>query len=131
MKATDVTVARLLLEKGANPSAAIKDGSTPLMMASGMGVRRVTTDEDVIEKTGTADPLEAVRMFVEAGADVDAQNDLGNTALHYAAQTGASRIVEYLVARGAKLDVYNYSGQTAIDLARSQPVKKLLENRAQ
>jgi uncharacterized protein len=131
MKATDLTVARLLLENGANPSGAIKDGSTPLMMAAGMGARRVATDEDVIEKTGTADPLDGVKMFVEAGADVDAQNDLGNTALHYAAQTGATRIVEYLVGKGARLDVYNYSGQTPIDLARSQPLKKLLEARSQ
>ena len=117
MKATDLTVVRLLLDKGANPSVAIKDGSTPLMMASGMGARRVASDEDVIEKAGTADPLDAVKMFVEAGADIDAQNDLGNTALHYAAQTGATRIVEYLVSKGAKLDVYNYAGQTAVDTA--------------
>ncbi len=131
MKATDLTVARLLLDKGANPSVTIKDGSTPLMMASGMGARRVATDEDVIEKAGTADPLDAVKMFVEAGADIDVQNDLGNTALHYAAQTGASRIVEYLVSKGARLDVYNYAGQTPIDLTRSQPIKKLLESRTQ
>jgi ankyrin repeat protein len=131
MKATDLTVVRLLLDHGANPSVTIKDGSTPLMMASGMGARRVATDEDVIEKAGTADPLEAVKMFVEAGADIDAQNDLGNTALHYAAQTGASRIVEYLVGKGARLDVYNYTGQAPIDLARSQPIKKLMEARSQ
>jgi ankyrin repeat protein len=131
MKATDLTVARLLLEKGANPSVTIKDGSTPLMMAAGLGARRVATDEDVIEKTGTADPLDAVRMFVDAGADIDAQNDLGNTALHYAAQTGAARIVEFLVARGARPDVYNYAGQTPVDLTKSQPLKKLLESRTQ
>jgi len=131
MKATDLATVRLLLDKGANPSSAIKDGSTPLMQACGMGARRVATDEDVIEKAGTADPLDAVKMFVEAGADIDAQNDLGNTALHYAAQTGASRLVEYLVGKGAKLDVYNYAGQTAVDMTRSQPLKKLLESRTQ
>jgi len=131
MKATDLTVARLLLDKGANPSSAIKDGSTPLMMACGMGARRIATDEDVIEKTGTADPLDAVKLFVEAGADLDVQNDLGNTALHYAAQTGATRIVEYLIAKGAKLDVYNYSGQAPVDLTRSQPIKKLMDSRTQ
>jgi ankyrin repeat protein len=131
MKATDLAVVRLLLDKGANPSASIKDGSTPLMMASGMGARRVASDEDVIEKAGTADPLDAVKMFVAAGADIDAQNDLGNTALHYAAQTGASRIVEYLVGKGAKLDVYNYVGQTAADMTRSQPIKNLMQGRTQ
>jgi ankyrin repeat protein len=131
MKATDLTVVRLLLDKGANPSVAIKDGSTPLMQAAGMGARRVASDEDVIEKAGTADPLDAARMFLDAGADIDAQNDLGNTALHYAAQTGAGRIVEYLVSKGAKLDVYNYAGQTPVDMTRSQPIKSLMERKTQ
>jgi ankyrin repeat protein len=130
MKSMDVTVARLLLEKGANPSTPIKDGSTPLMIAAGMGARRVVAEEDVIEKAAVADPLEAVKLFVEAGVDVDAQNDLGNTALHYAALTGASRIAEYLASKGARLDIYNYSGQAPSDLARSEAMKKLLQSRS-
>jgi len=131
MKANDLTVVRLLLDKGANPSAAIKDGSTPLMLASGMGARRVMTDEDVIEKAGSADPLDAVKMFVAAGADVNVQNDLGNTALHYAAQTGLTRIVEFLVSKGAQVDVYNYSGRTPIDMAKTPDLQKLMERRTQ
>ncbi len=131
MKATDLVTSRVLVDAGANPSIGIKDGSTPLMQAAGMGARRIATDEDVIEKAGTADPLDAVKLFVAAGADVDRQNDLGNTALHYAAQNGLTRIVEYLVQKGARTDVYNYSGQTAIDMTRSEPIKKLLEGSAQ
>jgi len=131
MKASDLTVVRLLLDKGANPSAALKDGSTPLMMACGMGARRVVSDEDVIEKAGTADPLDAVKMFVQAGADVNVQNDLGNTALHYAAQTGANRIVEFLVSKGAQVDIYNYTGQTPVDMTRSQPIKNLMASKTQ
>jgi ankyrin repeat protein len=131
MKATDLTVVRLLLDKGANPSVAIKDGSTPLMMACGMGARRVASDEDVIEKAGTADPLDAVKMFVAAGADVNVQNDLGNTALHYAAQTGATRIVEFLVSKGAQIEVYNYVGRTPLDVAKTPELRKVMESRTQ
>ena len=41
MKATDLHGdASARCDKGANPSVAIKDGSTPLMVASGMGARR-------------------------------------------------------------------------------------------
>ena len=80
-------------------------------------------------RPGSADPLDAVKMFVAAGADVNVQNDLGNTALHYAAQTGANRIVEFLVSKGAKVDIYNYTGQTPIDLAKSQPIKNLMQSR--
>ena len=88
------------------------------MVASGLGARPRGGEEDVVEKAGRADPLDVIKLFVEAGADVDAINDLGNTALHYAAQTGATRIVDYLASKGAKLDVQNFQGKTALDLAR-------------
>jgi ankyrin repeat protein len=57
-------------------------------------------------------------MFVDAGAEVNAANDAGNTAMHYAALTGATRIVEYLAGNGANLDVKNKQGKTPLDLAR-------------
>jgi ankyrin repeat protein len=115
-RATDLAAIRALIEKGANPNVGIKDGSTPLMVASGFGARRAN-DEDVVEKAGRADPLDAVKMFVEAGANVNAVNDGGNTALHYAALTGSVRIVEFLAGRGATLDVKNKLGKTPLDLS--------------
>jgi len=115
-RATDLTVIRLLMEHGANPSVNTKDGSTPLMVAAGLGARR-GGDEEVVERAGRADPLEAIKMFLEAGADINAVNETGNTALHYAAQTGANRIVEFLAGAGAKLDVKNKQGRTPLDLA--------------
>jgi ankyrin repeat protein len=118
VKATDLPTIRLLLDHGANPLVAIKDRSTPLMVACGLGARRSVGDEDVVEKTGRADPLDAVRLLVEHGADVNAKNDLGNTALHYAAQTGANRIVEWLANHGAKLDEQNKAGKTPVDLGK-------------
>ena len=60
-------------------------------------------------------------MFVDAGVDVNAANDLGNTAMHYAAQTGANRIVEYLAGKGARLDIKNKQGRTPLDVARGAP----------
>jgi ankyrin repeat protein len=116
-RATDLTTIRLLLERGANPSVSTMDGSTPLMVAAGLGARR-TGDEEFVEKAARADPLDAARMFVDAGADVNAVNDAGNTAMHYAALTGATRIVEYLAGNGANLEVKNKQGKTPLDLAR-------------
>jgi uncharacterized protein len=133
-KSMDLQAMRLLVAKGANPSVAITDNSTPLMVASGLGARPRGGEEDVIEKAGRADPVDVIKLFVEAGADIDAINDLGNTALHYAAQTGATRIVEYLADRGAKLDVKNFQGKTALDLARGPSatlIRKLIERPTQ
>ncbi|PWT83835.1 MAG: hypothetical protein C5B57_06135 [Blastocatellia bacterium] len=117
IKSTDLTAIRLLIDKGANPSIATKDGSTPLMVAAGLGARR-GGDEDVVEKAGRADPVDAARLFVEAGADVNAVNDAGNTAMHNAAQTGANRMVEFLAHHGARFDVKNKQGKTPLDVAR-------------
>ena len=86
------------------------------MVASGLGARPRGGEEDVVEKAGRADPVDVIKLFVEAGADIDAINDLGNTALHYAAQTGATRIVEYLAAQGRQARRQEFSGE---DRARS------------
>ena len=106
-RATDLQAIRVLLNKGANPNVAAEDGSTPLMVAAGFGARRGGNEEDVVEKAGRADPLDAIRLYVGAGAKVNAANQAGNTALHYAALTGSTRSVEYLAANGAALDVTN------------------------
>jgi ankyrin repeat protein len=117
IKSTDLTAIRLLMDHGANPSIATNDGSTPLMVAAGLGARR-GGEEDVVEKAGRADPVDAARLFVEAGADVNARTEAGNTAMHYAAQTGANRMVEFLASHGARFDVKNNQGKTPLDVAR-------------
>ena len=115
-KSMDLPAMRLLVAKGADPSLGIADNSTPLMVASGLGARPRGGEEDVIEKAGRADPVDVIKLFVEAGADIDVINDLGNTALHYAAQTGATRIVEYLASQRREARRPEFSGE---DRARS------------
>lgn len=115
-KSTDLPAIRLLMEKGANPSISTNDHTTPLMVAAGMGAPLAAT-EDTLTGTDKGDPLDAIKLFVQAGADVNAGNDLGFTAIHYAAQTGRDRIVEFLAAKGANLDVKNKAGKTPLDLA--------------
>jgi ankyrin repeat protein len=115
-KSTDLPAIRLLIEKGANPSVATTDHSTPLMVAAGLGAP-LTRDEDTIEGANRGDPVDAMKLFLQAGADVNAANDPGFTAVHYAAQGGRNRIVEFLAANGARLDVKNKAGKTPLDLA--------------
>ena len=100
---------RLLMEHGGNPNLALNDGSTPLMMMAGLGARG-GFDEEV--------RLGAIRTFWIAGAAVDPTlTASGDTALHIAAQRGAERIVDFLVAAGASLHRENNDGQTPSDLA--------------
>ena len=60
--------------------------------------------------------LEAVQLVLQLGADVNATNQNGDTALHIAASKGSNAIVQLLVAKGAKLNLKNKLGQTPLSL---------------
>jgi hypothetical protein len=50
-------------------------------------------------------------------ADINAANDLGNTALHAAAMAGFDSVAQFLVDRGAQLNPQNKNGETPLRLA--------------
>ena len=64
------------------------------------------------------DPLEAVKVVVELGADVHATNRQGQTAMHAAGFAGEDEIVQFLVDKGAKVDVQDRTGQTPWTMAK-------------
>lgn len=99
-KAADLDLMRALVANGADPRLATSDGTTPLMAAAGVGIWAVG------ESPGTNDEaLDAVKLTLELGGDVQAVNEYGYTALHGAAHRGATDIVRLLVDKGARLDV--------------------------
>jgi ankyrin repeat protein len=107
----DAEVMRLLLAKGADPKKLTKEGNTALMFAAGVGYRDKNT-------TGTeAQALEALKVAMSLGIDVNQGNLRGETALHGAAGRGADTIVQYLASQGAKLDVRTRTGSTPLDVA--------------
>jgi len=111
----DAGIMRMLAAKGADPSLTDQAKNTPLIMAAGFAegithaVERPQQDD--------RDALEAVRAAVELGGDVNATNDIGDTAIHGAAYVGANDIVQFLVEKGAKVDAENVYGQTAWTIA--------------
>ena len=119
VRAIDLAAVKLLVDAGANTSLAIKDGSTPLMAAAGLGAPR-GGDEEVTEAGEKNDPVDVLRILVDKGADVNAANDLGMTALHYAVQRGSDRIIEFLASKGARFDIKNKQGRTAVELAKGR-----------
>ena len=111
-RANDVDVMRELLAHGADPLIPNRDGTTPLMMAAGAG------HEPGITRSMESEALEAVYLCVELGADVNAVNEAGDTALHGAAwREQADSIVQFLVDRGAELDAKNNRDWTPLVIA--------------
>jgi ankyrin repeat protein len=104
-------VMRVLAGAGADPTLATKEGTTPLMAASGVG--RVLAETRVSLEAS----LGAARVASELGADVNAVNAAGETALHGAAHIRADALVQFLADRGATLDVKNRRGETPLMVA--------------
>jgi len=109
--AGDVDVMRVLADNGADPRLASNDGTTPLMVAAGLG--RYLAESRVTEVRALA----TVKLALELGGDINAVNDSGNAALHGAAQTKANTVIKFLAERGADLSLRNKRGQTALMIA--------------
>jgi uncharacterized protein len=115
-RAGDAPVMKLLLDKGADPKLATKDGNTALMLAAGIGYRDKST------KGTERDALEAVKVAMAAGLDIKQTNARGETPLHGAAFRGADTIVQFLADKGADLNLVSKQGFTPLDMAMGKSV---------
>jgi ankyrin repeat protein len=69
--------------------------------------------------------LPSVKYLVEVlGADVNARDYSGYTALHHAASRGDNEMIKYLVSKGADVTAVSRSGQTTADMANG-PVQRI------
>ena len=64
----------------------------------------MTTTEAPVADAAMHGDIEEVRSLLRSGADVNAAQGDGMTALHWAAQTGDRQLAEVLVYAGARLD---------------------------
>ena len=116
-KVTDVEAMQLLLEAGANPTIPSADGTTPLMVAAGLAIWN--PGEDGGSFTGQEEEvLEAVRICVEGGNDINARNYRGETALHGVSYRGVNIVLDYLVEQGADMNALTEDGWSALAIAR-------------
>ncbi|KAL8789438.1 MAG: hypothetical protein Q9213_001195 [Squamulea squamosa] len=69
--------------------------------------------------TARHERISVIRALVKAGADINATNRTGETALHAAAVNGNTTIVKVLLASGADIYAQNRSGLTPLDFVQS------------
>lgn len=112
----DAAAMRVLISKGADTKLKTNDGNDMFLFAAGVGYRDKNT-------RGTeAEALEAVKVALEAGFDVNEANPRGETALHGAAGRGADTIVQFLVDKGAKLGTKTRQNFSPLDYALGKNV---------
>ena len=106
-----VEVMEALAAAGADPLLGTDEGTTPLMVAAGLG--QVPAESRV----GATDSFLAVELVLALGASVNLTNQRGRTALHGAAHIRSDPIVQLLVDRGAQVDVEDDRGVTPLMIA--------------
>jgi len=98
----DAELMRALAALGADPFIPNVEYSTPLMVAAGLATRSPGED------AGTeSEVLEAVQVALELGADINAVDINGETAMHGAAYKNLPKVVKLLASKGAKIEVWN------------------------
>ena len=101
-RTADVQLMRLLLDLGADPLLPNEDGTTPLLAAAGVGTN------SPIEEPGTEpEIMEAVKLVLARGGDVNAVDKNGDTAMHGAAHKHAPSVIRFLAEKGAKMQIWN------------------------
>ncbi len=112
---TSVEIIRMLLAAGADQRLTSADGTTPFMVAAGLGRSTYTPRRPRGERSQSAE--EAVQVLLDAGADINQVNEADFTALHGAAMRGLNEVVQFLVEHGANIDARDFRGRTAYRLA--------------
>ena len=121
----DTNVMRTLVEGRANPKVAMDDGTSILMVAAGVGLEREGRGYGggMIPAEMEDKLLEALKLAVNLGLDVNAANQDGRTAAHGAAYLGANKILKFLAEQGADLNAEDKYLQTPITIAMGDPAQ--------
>ena len=160
-KSKNMDIVNLLIDNGANLFSKTADLRTVLMQASFYGltdlVARIISNippdrpqhvrnylnqrEDINQKTalmlaceGEHKDKDIVRLLIDNGADVDAKDDNGKTALILATMGGRTDMVDLLIKADADMDAKSNYGNTAMmmacDRGDTDIVRLLIDNGA-
>ena len=113
-KYANYDMVELLVSRGADVALAQSDGTTALMFAA--GVKYSITQQGDPPNHGSLDDAHAiVRLLHQKGADLNAVNNKGETALYGAAFAARNKVISYLAANGSRLDARTKQGLTVLD----------------
>jgi hypothetical protein len=113
----DIVVVRFFLSRGVSVNVRSRDHEklTPLI---------ATARNTAVETSPQL--LETVRLLLDKGAEVDARDESGKTALMWAAFNDHADIMRLLLDKGAQVDALADSGRTALMMAADLGSKKAI-----
>jgi ankyrin repeat protein len=114
---------RAFAAAGADLASGLPDGTTPLMVAA-LGEQRARRGGTFtivpgaeVDREPERRALEAIKVVLELGADINGTNAAGDTALHVAALKRFDTVIQYLAENGALLESKNQAGETPLTVA--------------
>ncbi|KAG7376050.1 hypothetical protein PHYPSEUDO_014560 [Phytophthora pseudosyringae] len=122
-------VIQFILEAGESPDTSADNGLTPTMMAimhlslmtmrcvfrDGVAVRRnLVVDCRHLVEEGVKLAIATVKLLLSFGADVDAQDQTGKTALHCSTSDDVYEVAKFLLDAGARIDEQDKNGKTPL-----------------
>lgn len=130
----NVETTRLLIKRGADIDARDLKGRTPLFVvmdrlkrpldenASKQEVETLRAEMragfPVTDKPLGISQLECARLLLDAGADPNTVDEIGQTPAHWAVIGGHVEMIQLLARRGGNFQVQDIDGNSPIDLAR-------------
>lgn len=127
-KAADLQAVKLLLEYGADTELHAYSnwldwagGTRPLAAAAGLAYQLNDTrgQQSTEEKA-----IETIDLLLSYGADIDAQDARGRTAVHGAVFRGWDQVLAHLAKRGADISKPDYQEQTPLAAAQGKVVAR-------
>jgi len=124
-------IAKLLVDKGADPNAKDYLGFTPLHWATAMSHvelvnlllqhgadidAKALNDITPLHIAAALGSRDVIKSFIIKGVDINAKDTHGDTPAHWAAAFSRPEITKFLVENGANLTIKNADGKTPEDL---------------
>jgi uncharacterized protein len=106
-RTADAPLMRLLAELGADPLLPNADNTTPLLAAAGVGTYSAGEDPGTEPEV-----MEAVKVALELGGDINGVDNKGETVIHGAAYKQLPLVAKYLIDHGAKIEIWNKKNKT-------------------
>ena len=109
-QSSDVDLMKVLLAAGADPKLRTAHDVTALNVASG-----IAWVEGVTFEWSRSKNVEAVKMLIDLGINVNQADDEARTALHGAAHKGRNEVIQMLVDAGANLEARDLGSRDTVN----------------